>query len=177
MLFPLVVLAVLSAIGGIIQLPDVSWIPDGLKDKLASWLEPVVEFGEANIEGTFADEHITLLMIIASVGALAGIVVAWLVYQRHRVKAVEPEILAHAWYYDEAVTDFMGGAGRVAFEDAAWFDQHVVDGAVNGSADLVRATANQVRKTETGYVRAYAGIIGVGVVLLLGWFVVVRGML
>jgi NADH-quinone oxidoreductase subunit L len=177
MLFPLVVLAILSTVGGIIQLPDVSWIPDSLKDKLASWLEPVVEFGEANIDGTFADEHITLLMLIASAGALAGIVVAWLVYQRHRVKAVEPTILAHAWYYDEAVTDFMGGPGRAAFEDAAWFDANVVDGAVNGSAKVVRATANEVRKTETGYVRAYAGIIGVGVVLLLGWFVVIRGML
>jgi NADH-quinone oxidoreductase subunit L len=177
MLFPLVVLAVLSTIGGIIQLPDVVWIPDALKDKLLSWLEPVVEFGEANIEGTWADQHTTVLMIIASIGAVAGIVGAWLVYQRHRVKAVEPEILLHAWYYDEAVTDFMGGPGRVAFEDTAWFDTHVVDGAVNGSAELVRATATEVRKTESGYVRAYAGIIGVGVVLLLGWFVVVRGML
>src|SRR4051794_21777059 len=68
MLVPLVVLAVLSTIGGIIQLPDVMWIPDVLKDRLLSWLEPVVEFGEANIAGTWADEHITILMLIASAG-------------------------------------------------------------------------------------------------------------
>jgi NADH-quinone oxidoreductase subunit L len=177
MLVPLVVLAVLSTIGGIIQLPDVMWIPDVLKDKLLSWLEPVVQFGEADITGTWADEHITVLMLIASAGAILGIVVAWLVYQRRRVKAVEPAILLHGWYYDEAVTEFMGGPGRVAFEDTAWFDQQVVDGAVNGSAKLVRGTANEVRKTESGYVRAYAGIIGVGAVILLGWFVVFRGIL
>jgi NADH-quinone oxidoreductase subunit L len=177
MLFPLVVLAALSTIGGIIQLPDVMWIPDVLKEKLGSWLAPVVDFGETSLEGTWADEHITFLMLIASAGAILGIVVAWLVYQRRRVKAVEPAILLHGWYYDDAVTEFMGGPGRVAFEDAAWFDQQVIDGAVNGSAKLVRGTATEVRKTESGYVRAYAGIIGLGAVLLLGWFVVFRGIL
>jgi NADH-quinone oxidoreductase subunit L len=53
----------------------------------------------------------------------------------------------------------------------------VVDGAVNGVATLVRETSNQVRKVQTGYVRQYAGVIGIGVVLLLGWFVVIRGIL
>jgi NADH-quinone oxidoreductase subunit L len=177
MLFPLVVLAVLSTIGGIIQLPDVVWIPDVLKDKLASWLAPVVDFGEAQIAGTWADSHTTILMLIASAGAVIGIVGAWLVYQRHRVKAVEPAILLHGWYYDEAVTEFMGGPGRTAFDDAAWFDQKVIDGAVNGAAKVVRGTAGEVRKTESGYVRTYAGIIGIGAVLLLGWFVVFRGLL
>ena len=65
-----------------------------------------------NIAGTWADDHKTLLMVIATVVALAGIGLAWLVYQRHRIKAVEPKVLANGWYYDQAVTDFMGGPGR-----------------------------------------------------------------
>jgi NADH-quinone oxidoreductase subunit L len=177
MLFPLVVLAALSVVGGIIQLPDVVWIPDALEDKLLSWLEPVVEFGEASIDGTFAGDNTTILMLIATVVVVSGIVIAWLVYQRHRIKAVEPEILLNGWYYDQAVTEFMGGPGREAFEDIAWFDQQIIDGAVNGSAKVVRGTATELRKGQTGYVRAYAGIIGVGAVLLLGWFVVFRGIL
>ena len=72
--FALAVLAVLSTIGGIIQLPDVMWIPDVLKDKLASWLAPVVDFGEAQIGGSWADSHTTILMLIASAGAVIGIV-------------------------------------------------------------------------------------------------------
>jgi NADH-quinone oxidoreductase subunit L len=52
----------------------------------------------------------------------------------------------------------------------------VVDGAVNGSAVAVREAATQVRKGQTGYVRQYAGVIGIGVVLMLIWFVVIRGM-
>ena len=45
----------------------------------------------------------------------------------------------------------------------------VVDGAVNGAARLTTATAGQVRRAQTGNVRNYAGIVGVGVVLLLLW--------
>jgi NADH-quinone oxidoreductase subunit L len=177
MLFPLVVLAALSTVGGIIQLPDVSWIPDAIQHLLGNWLAPVVEFGEASIDGSWEGEHTTILMLIATVVVVSGIVLAWLVYQRHRIKAVEPAILLNGWYYDQAVTEFMGGPGEKAFEDIAWFDQQVIDGAVNGSAKVVRGTASELRKGQTGYVRAYAGIIGVGAVLLLGWFVVIRGIL
>ena len=41
----------------------------------------------------------------------------------------------------------------------------------------MRDVAGELRKGQTGYVRGYAGIIGIGAVILLGWFVVVRGIL
>jgi NADH-quinone oxidoreductase subunit L len=175
MLVPLVVLAGLSIIGGLLELPHVSWLPDAWTGKLEQWLEPVVEFGEANISGTWADGHTTLLMLIATAGALIGIVVAYLVYEQGRIKAQEPVILANGWYYDRTISDFMGGPGRTAFEDTAWFDQKIIDGAVNGTAKFVGETGGELRKSENGYVRTYAGIIGVAAVLVLAWFVVVRG--
>jgi NADH-quinone oxidoreductase subunit L len=175
MLVPLVVLAGLSIIGGLLQLPHVSWLPDAWTGKLEQWLEPVVEFGEANISGTWADGHTTLLMLIATAGALIGIVVAYLVYEKGRIKAQEPVILANGWYYDRTISDFMGGPGRTAFEDTAWFDQKIIDGAVNGTAKFVGETGGELRTSENGYVRTYAGIIGVAAVLVLAWFVVVRG--
>ena len=46
-----------------------------------------------------------------------------------------------------------------------------------GTAAVVRATAGELRKGQSGFVRAYAGFIGVGVVVLLVWFVVARGIL
>ena len=132
MLGPLVVLAVLSTVGGFIQMPF-----SETTERLGRWLHPVVEpaegIGEANIDGTWADEHIFLLAIIALSVAIAGIIAAYLVYERKRVKAIEPAILANAWYYDQAVTEFMGGPGRESFEATAWFDANVVDGAVNGA--------------------------------------------
>ena len=151
--------------------------PGRPRHRLEHWLEPVVEFGEADIAGTWADDHKTLLMVIATVVALAGIGLAWLVYQRHRIKAVEPAMLANAWYYDQTVSDFMGGPGREGFEAAAWFDANVVDGAVNGTGRAVRGVAGELRKGQSGYVRNYAAIIGVGVVGLLAWFVIARGIL
>jgi NADH-quinone oxidoreductase subunit L len=172
MLFPLVVLAVLSTVGGGLQLP----FREASK-RLEHWLEPVVEFGEANIDGTWADDHKYLLLVIAAVVALAGIVAGWLVYQRRRVKAVEPAILVNAWYYDQAVTEFMGGPGREGFEATAWFDANVIDGAVDGSGRAVRDTARVLRKGQNGFVRAYAGVIGIGVVVLLAWFIVGRAIL
>lgn len=92
-------------------------------------------------------------------------------------KAVEPEILAEGWKYDQAVSAFVGGPGRKAFAAIAWFDKTVVDGAVEGAGELVGGAAGQIRKGQTGNVRNYAGIVGIGVVLLLAWFVIARGVL
>jgi NADH-quinone oxidoreductase subunit L len=177
MLAPLVILAGLAMVGGIIQLPNVTWIPDSITHRLEHWLEPVIEFGEADISDTWGYGNKTILMLAATAAAVIGIVAAWLVYERGRVKAKEPAILADAWYYDRGVSGFMGGPGREAFEGASWFDKHVVDGAVNGSAKAVQATAGGLRKSQSGFVRGYAAIIGIGVVGLLAWFVVVRGIL
>jgi NADH-quinone oxidoreductase subunit L len=107
--------------------------------------------------------------------AVLGIVLGYEIYQRKRLKAVEPAFLAHGWYYDEAVTAFMGGPGTEAFEATATFDAKVVDGAVEGTASGIRALALRLRRFQSGYVRSYALGIGVGAVALLGWFVV-RGL-
>ncbi len=177
MWIPLVVLAALALLEGLINLPDLFGIPGDAQHRLEEWLHPVIEFGEAEIEGTFAYDNTYLLVAIAVVGALAGLVVAWLMYSRRRIRVVEPVVLAHGWYYDEAITDFVGGPGTAAFEATTTFDEKVVDGAVNGVATAVGATADELRKGQTGYVRQYAGLIGVGAVVALGWFVVFRGLL
>ncbi|MCU0259655.1 MAG: NADH-quinone oxidoreductase subunit L [Ilumatobacteraceae bacterium] len=176
MLIPLVVLAGLSIVAGIIQLPSLDIVPKELQHRLEDWLHPVVEFAEAEIEGTWAYDNKVLLIGIAIAASLVGIVLAWLVYSRHKVKAVEPTVLAEGWYYDRTITRFMGGPGRKAFEAIAWFDQRIIDGAVNGVARLVGASAGGVRRTQTGFVRTYAAVLGVGVVLVLVWMVVVRGL-
>jgi NADH-quinone oxidoreductase subunit L len=163
MLLPLVALAGLSIIGGGINLPF-----SESTEKLAQWLEPVVGLHESTTAKV-------PLALVATVVALLGIAVSIMVYAKHKAKPVEPKVLAEAWYYDAAVSSFMGGPGRQSFEDVAWFDSTVVDGAVNGVGKLVRGTAQRIRKVQSGNVRNYAAAIGVGVVVLLAWFVVVRG--
>ena len=39
----------------------------------------------------------------------------------------------------------------------------------------MRDAAGELRKGQSGFVRAYAALIGVGVVVLLAWFVIARG--
>ena len=87
MLFPLVVLAILSTVGGLINLPAFSWIPDDWQLKLSAWLEPVVEFGEAEIGDTTAYDNIGWLALVATAVALAGIIAAYAVYVPARPQA------------------------------------------------------------------------------------------
>ena len=177
MLFPLVVLAGLSIVGGIIQLPAFGIVPDGWRHKLEGWLEPVVHAGEAHITETGAYDNKELLALLATAVALLGIGLAIAIYVKQLRRPIEPRILAEGWKYDAAVSAFMGGPGRKGFEVAAWVDANVVDGAVNGAARATVEAAGVVRRGQTGNVRNYAGIVGIGVVLLLLWFVVVRGIL
>ncbi len=177
MLFPLVVLAGLAFVGGVIQLPSFGFVPDGWRHKLESWLEPVVEAGEARITDSGAYDSKGLLALLAIVCALVGIAAAVAIYAKKMAKPIEPEILADGWGYDRAISAFMGGPGRRAFDAVAWFDKHVIDGAVNGAARLVGGAGTEIRRGQTGNVRNYAAIVGVGVVLLLTWFVIGRGVL
>ncbi len=165
MLLPLVVLAGLSIFIGLINLPFTR-----SSERLTAWLEPVI--------GAHEGETAKLpLAVVATAVALIGITASIMIYAKHKAKPVEPVILAEGWYYDATVTRFMGGPGRRAFADVAWFDTNVIDGAVNGVGRLVRGTAQRIRTVQSGNVRNYAAAIGVGVVLLLGWFIIVRGSL
>jgi NADH-quinone oxidoreductase subunit L len=161
---PLVVLAILSIVGGVINLPfndDVHF--------LEHFLEPVLGANEAEIAVSTGAK--VALAAVAIGAGLVGIALAAVVYLRHRVRAIEPEVLAHAWYYDEEVTAFMGGPGRKSFDAIAWFDVHVIDGAVNGVAAVVRRVGERLRPVQSGFVRSYALGVTIGVVVVLGYFI------
>ena len=175
MLLPLVVLAGLAAVGGIIQLPTMFGIPGGVAHRLEHWLEPAME--DVSIKATGAYDNKQLLAIVAILCAVAGIVGAIMIYAKHKAKPIEPQLLADGWNYDKGISAFMGGPGRKAFDGVAWLDTNVIDGAVTGTGKAVQGAAGVVRKAQSGNVRNYAGALGVGVVLLLVWFVVIRGIL
>ncbi|MGH9118567.1 MAG: NADH-quinone oxidoreductase subunit L [Acidimicrobiales bacterium] len=167
MTLPLVVLAALATVGGLINTP----FDDDFKF-LEHWLHPVVELGEAEL--TVSSTTQVVLAGVAILSAVVGIVVASLVYLRHRIAAerFERPIFAHAWYYDERISAFAGGPGRRFFDAVAWFDANIIDGAVNGAAGLVSWFGGRLRKVQTGYVRNYALEIAVGTILVVGLFLV-----
>jgi NADH-quinone oxidoreductase subunit L len=163
MTLPLVVLAGLAIVGGLLQLP----FTENVK-RLEEWLHPVVGGNEA-VVGVATGTKVGLA-VIAVIAGLVGIGLAAAVYLQRRLKPVEPEVLAEGWYYDAAITSFAGGPGRQAFEGVATFDAEVVDGAVNGVATVVRGGGRGLRLLQTGFVRSYALGIAIGAVGLLVYF-------
>jgi NADH-quinone oxidoreductase subunit L len=162
MTLPLVVLAVLAAVAGFINLP----FSDSTK-YLENWLEPVTGRYGAHVD--YSNGTIVALLALSTVVALVGIGVAYAVYRRKRLPAepFEPSLFLHGWYVDWAVSWFMGGPGRKAFDALAWFDRTIIDGAVNGVGALARDTGSIVRRAQTGLVRTYALVVTIGAVLLV----------
>ena len=165
MAFPLVVLAGLSVLGGLVPLPFSS-----PTKRLEHWLEPTLFHNEVHL--SIGAGTLWVLAVIAVAGGAVGIAVAVAAYGQRRIDhtAFERPILAEAWRFDRKVSDFMGGPGRTGFDATAAFDRKVVDGAVEGVATLVRREAGLLRRFHNGLVRTYAVGIGLGAVGLVLWF-------
>jgi len=164
MLMPLLVLSVLSVVGGAMQLPFSKEL-----HFLEHWLAPVVEESEAYIGKSWAYQNKYLLLMLAIVVATTGIVLAVAVYAKGKFKVVEPKVLEQAWHYDTAVARVVAGPGAASFNLIAWIDANIVDGIVNGVGQVVRGAAGSLRKTQSGFVRVYALLISIGAVAILGW--------
>jgi NADH-quinone oxidoreductase subunit L len=163
MLVPLVVLACLSLVGGVINLPW--WLT------LEHWLEPSLEgsLHELEVAGWIQ----VTLAVVTLAGAIGGILAARAVYLRQRVPAerVEPPVLQHAWYVDEGLSAGVDGPVEEVADGAAAFDRRGIDGLVNGIAHVIQAGGSQLRVLQTGYVRNYALGMAAGAVLLLAFFI------
>ena len=165
MTFPLIVLAFLSVVGGLIQLPfssSTKW--------LEHWLEPAMFHNETHLHLSGLTLWVLALLAIISVGV--GIFVGISTYLKEKIdkQIFEKPILENAWHFDSTVSKIMGGPGFQAFEAITKFDKKVIDGAVDGTGQFVKRTASLLRLSQNGLVRTYALGIGVGAVGLLIWF-------
>ena len=189
----LIVLAIGSIAAGYIGVPHAL----GGHNALAEWLkpsftvtaaaaeaeaaEPVVE-GEA-AEGAEAPDEIALertLMGVSIAIALVGIGIASFIWLRRRDLAASMarrfapvhRLLLNKYYVDELYDTTIVQPIRVVSQEGLWrgFDVKVIDGAVNGTATIVAASAAVLRRLQTGSVRAYAGSLFVGVVMVLGYY-------
>jgi NADH-quinone oxidoreductase subunit L len=117
------------------------------------------------------------LMALSVAAALGGLAVAWRMYLRggaDLARIGQPQnavhrVLLHKYYVDE-LYDWLvvRPTVRVAMWCAQAFDLGVIDGAVNGLADLVARAAAGLRRVQTGFVMNYALTMLIGVVALLG---------
>jgi NADH-quinone oxidoreductase subunit L len=170
MVIPLILLAVLSLIAGYVGIPAVL----GGHERIAEFLHPTAfQAGE--------DTAIEWFLMGASVlAAGVGLVVAYVFYVRRpelpaRVSASASalySILINKYYVDEIYNAILVLPIVVAARQLLWqvIDVGIIDGTVNGIGTLVRSSAEGLRRMQMGYVRAYAGWILFGGILIIAWF-------
>jgi NADH-quinone oxidoreductase subunit L len=173
MLVPLVILALLSVIGGLV----------GIHNGFEHFLAPVFGTG-VTIEG--AGEAVGgykeyLLMGISVVVALLG---AFLAYVFYLSKPYLPQKIAdglngfytavvHKYYIDEIyaavfVKPLIDGSTRVLWQGV---DRNVIDATVNNSADAARLVSDEVRHMQSGNLRSYAGWIAAGSAVVIAYMI------
>ena len=146
-------------------------------DALVNWLPPLFEHH---------GEHEELLApIVVSGLALAmvaiGVAVAFLKYSRQEVAAVAPENVSV--FTKIARQDLMQDSfneavfmrpGQLLTSALVKTDEHVIDGAVRGVAQLALGSGSVLRGVQSGFVRSYAALILIGAALLIAaiWVVI-----
>jgi NADH-quinone oxidoreductase subunit L len=174
MLIPLIVLAFFSIIAGYVGIPPA----------LTGSHEAIAEFLHQGppAEGT---EHVSValewMLMLSSVAAAGiGAFLAYLFYVSRpelpaRVSSAAAalySILTNKYYVDEIYHTAVVMPIVVTSRNFLWrfVDTLIIDGIVNGVGQTVRTTADALRHIQTGYVRAYAGWILFGSLLIVAWF-------
>ncbi len=169
MTIPLVVLGVLSAIGGLVLNPVHS---GPLYRFLAPVSGDISALGYAPV-GPLGEPQLIAISIVA-VGI--GITLAWLAYARRdlsRGRLVDPvrgplaEVMERRFLVDEAYEAVFVTFGTRVARALTWVDRRIVDGAVMGSGAATLATGRLARRAQTGMVRSYVTVMIVAVALLL----------
>jgi len=177
MTVPLIVLAVGTIFGGLLNLP--AFFPgQPLAHWLTDWLRPVL----AEEPGSFN----FWLAALATLGSVGMGYLGWRIYTRNaarvKVGSKDPAYrftgdiwdgMEEAWYVDAAYSRFVVQPIRgLASFLARVFDPQGIDGLVMGVARLVGVAGAGVRTLQSGYVRTYALIFTLGALLVLGFMLV-----
>ncbi|MDP9161699.1 MAG: NADH-quinone oxidoreductase subunit L [Acidobacteriota bacterium] len=197
MLVPLVILAVLSVVGGWIGVPGSL----GGGNKFDKFLSPVFHSSAAAVNGEHAAAgemipleketegpepqagHSTELAFtaISVAAAFLGLGLAWMLYQK---RPELPEQIAaglngfyttvlHKYYVDEIYNSVFVKPLLKLSSVVLWhgIDQNVIDAGIDGGADSARDASDTVRHMQSGNIRSYAGWVAAGAAVVIGYMV------
>jgi NADH-quinone oxidoreductase subunit L len=175
MLGPLVVLALLSVVGGFV----------GYGNHFEHFLAPVFQVGDVVARepspeaGKSALEY--LLMAVSVGVAGLGWFLAYLLYRRRpqlpaRIAASLGglyQAVSNKYYIDELyaalfVKPLIDGSTTILWHGV---DQGVIDAAVNDSADAARHVSDTARHMQSGNLRSYAGWVAAGAAVVIAYMV------
>jgi NADH-quinone oxidoreductase subunit L len=188
MLTPLVLLGVLSVIGG--------WV--GIGNRFEHFLSPVIQQAveqDAAHSGELATTPVsegegaagenkgleTLLMGVSVLVAFAGLGLAWFLYIKNPALPAKIatasgglyKLVLNKYWIDELYSAAIIGP-LVAFSRVVLWqtvDQKVIDGSVNEMAVAARDVSQVVRQQQSGLVRSYAGWVAAGAAAVVAYMV------
>jgi NADH-quinone oxidoreductase subunit L len=192
MTVPLVILAILSIVGGYVGVPHLL----GGSNHIEKWLEPVfghhapatahadafnivstAHASSAGGMGTLPEGMEMKLMIGAVIIGLLGIFLAWLFYiknpnipKRFVKKFHGLFTLVHNKYYVDEFYGFIFVRGLFKLGKICkdFFDETIIDGIINGIAGLLGGIGGLIRKIQTGFVQGYAFAVIFGAIIVIG---------
>jgi NADH-quinone oxidoreductase subunit L len=178
---PLVVLGILSAVGGWLNLP--SFLPLGPVALLEHWMEPVVGESALRLTNGVAPElapsiEYALVGVAVAIAAL-GIWIAW---SRLKPEALVPKaqakpeegferVLENKYYVDEMYDKVIVQPTYATSRNLLWrgIDVGLIDGLmVNGTAWFARGVGWLGSAMQSGQLGTYAWVLVLGVLAVVG---------
>ncbi|HEY5329016.1 MAG TPA: NADH-quinone oxidoreductase subunit L [Acidobacteriaceae bacterium] len=168
MLVPLILLAVLSFVGGWVGIP----LAFGGHNEFEHFLGPVLSPATHVVEHVASRNAEPVLAAISIAAALLGLFAAWFLYVRERGRANELahkfkpaySLLAHKFWVDEIY-------GALIITPLLFFsriflgglvDAGIVQGTGSAAAGTTRGFSSLARRMQSGNIRSYAGWLALG---------------
>ncbi len=184
MTVPLIILAFLSTVGGLVGVPYAMSSLVGLKDANAfeHVLEPVI--AETKMPTAIAAREAAkshepevinkerLLALLSVVLAALGMAIGWFAFRGQPLRKM-PRILEEKWRLDELYNGYIVDPLTNLSREGLWkgFDLGFIDGIVNGIGYFVTEVGKGLRQVQVGFVRSYAAMILLGALAVLGYFI------
>ena len=174
MTLPLIVLALGAVAAGYFGVPE-GLSGGAIPNAIEHLLEPVIAHPVEAAHAVAAEDHSIewiltgVSVIIASIGIIGG----WVWFKRQPLWK-PPRLLENKYYVDEIydatiIQPIKTGSARVLWKI---IDVAIIDGAVNGAAQLVARSGDGMRHLQSGFARSYVVVVVLGALLLIGYFVI-----
>jgi NADH-quinone oxidoreductase subunit L len=193
MLAPLMVLAVLSFVGGWVGIPAFM----GGSNHFENYLAPVIKTAAST--SSTAMEHVSeaagqpgeekqenpgeewALALTSVAVALVGLFLAWWMYVKRpelpdritsRIHGLYTTVL-HKYYVDEGYGLLFIRPLLALSTFVFWrgVDQGIIDGAVNGAGTVSKGIGNELRRMQSGNIRSYAAWVAAGGAAVIAYMI------
>ncbi len=162
MTIPLIILAILSVIGGYVGVPEVL----GGHHELAAYLSPVVK----SVEHHLSHNTEFMLMGLSTILVVISISFAWARFRNYSIEGEAKgfgSLLENKWYVDETYQKIILNPLKSI---SAFFnniiESKLIDGAVNGVGKLINYGSRQLRWLQSGQVGGYVLLMVIGMLIL-----------